>query len=399
MNNVLVKGDKVIWMIAIIFSIASLLVIYSSTEALAYKNKTLTETYLLKQLVVMILGLGLLFVAHSIRFDYYSRLGQIMLAIAIPLLLATFFFGTSINSATRTLEFNLPGYGPVSLQPFDLAKLALMLYLARFLSKSNLQEMRAKEFFVKAGIPVLLVAGFIVRSNFSTAAMIFLVSFIFLFIGKARMLHIFKLGGVAISAFVFVLIIDSALIPAVSPDATFRLMPRATTWMNRLESFTETSENKEVNPQVLHSKIAIAQGGLLGKMPGKSTQRIFLPLAFNDYAYAIIVEEYGLVGGTLVVMLFMILLFRSIKIARKCRSQFGSYLAVGLSLMMVTQALLNMAVAVNLFPITGQPLPFLSMGGTSFWFSCITIGIILSVSRSVNIEYEPGNEIEEYATA
>lgn len=399
MKNDLVKGDRVIWMIAIIFSIASLLVIYSSTEALAYKKDILADVFLFKQMVIMILGLGLLYIAHRIRFSYYSRLGQIMLAITIPLLIATFFFGSSINDATRTLEFDLPGLGSVSLQPFDLAKLALILYLARFLSKSNLHEMRAREFFIKAGIPVLLVTAFIVRSNLSTAALIFMVSTLFLFIGQTKILHLFKLTGVIISAFILVLLIDSSIIPNVSPDSKFRLMPRAQTWSNRIASFAEKSEEKEENPQVLHSKIAIAQGGLLGKMPGKSTQRIFLPLAFNDYAYAIIFEEYGLVGGTVTLLLFMILLFRSIKIARMCKSRFGSFLAVGLSLMMVTQALLNMAVAVNLIPITGQPLPFLSMGGTSFWFSCLTIGIILSVSRSVNIEYEPGNEKVEYATA
>ncbi|MBE0637743.1 MAG: FtsW/RodA/SpoVE family cell cycle protein [Bacteroidales bacterium] len=399
MNRFAVKGDKVIWMIAIIFSIASLLVIYSSTEALAYQKKTLTEVYLFKQVIIMILGLGLLFITHHVRFTYYSRIGQIMLAISIPLLIATFFIGSELNSATRTLKVNLPGIGSLSLQPFDLAKLALILYIARFLAKSDLREMQIKEFFLKIGLPILLVTGFIVRSNFSTSAMIFMVSMVFLYIGKAKLAYLLKLVGVVIAGFLMILMIDF-LIPKVSPSTEFRFLPRAPTWGNRLLSFAGGEDTtEEINPQVLHSKIAVAQGGLLGKMPGKSTQRNFLPLAFNDYVYAIIVEEYGLIGGVTVVMLFMILLFRSIKIARKCKARFGSFLVVGISLMMVTQALLNMAVAVNLMPITGQPLPFLSMGGTSFWFSCIGIGIILSVSRSIDIEDEPETEHLIHATA
>lgn len=390
MNRIAVKGDKVIWMIAIIFSIASLLIIYSSTEALAYKNKTLTEVYLFKQVIIMFLGLGLLFIAHHVRFTYYSRIGQILLALSIPLLIATLFIAPSINDATRNIFVNLPVTGRLSFQPSDIAKLALVMYIARFLAKNNLQEMDFKEFFLKMGLPIFVVTVLIVRSNFSTAAILFMVCFIFLFIGKVKGTHLTKLVTIAVVGFVMLLLVGK-FVPGV--------FPRAETWLNRLEGFFVKAENAEPNVQVLHSKIAIAQGGLIGKMPGKSTQRNFLPLAYNDYVYAIIVEEYGLIGGVTVTMLFMILLFRSIKIARKCKAKFGSFLVVGISLMMVTQALLNMAVAVNLMPITGQPLPFLSMGGTSFWFSCFGIGIILSVSRSVDLEEEPETEEMIHATA
>lgn len=390
MNRIAVKGDKVIWMIAIIFSIASLLIIYSSTEALAYKNKTLTEVYLFKQVIIMLLGLGLLFIAHHVRFTYYSRIGQILLALSIPLLVATLFLAPSVNDATRNIFVNLPVAGKLSFQPSDIAKLALVMYIARFLAKNNLQEMDFKEFFLKMGLPIFVVTVLIVRSNFSTAAILFMVCFIFLFIGKVKREHLTKLVTIAVVGFVMLLLVGK-FVPGV--------FPRAETWLNRLEGFFVKAENAEPNVQVLHSKIAIAQGGLIGKMPGKSTQRNFLPLAYNDYVYAIIVEEYGLIGGVTVTMLFMILLFRSIKIARRCKARFGSFLVVGISLMMVTQALLNMAVAVNLMPITGQPLPFLSMGGTSFWFSCFGIGIILSVSRSVDLEEEPETEEMIHATA
>lgn len=383
MNRIAIKGDKVIWMIAIFFSIASLLIIYSSTEALAYKNKTLTEVYLFKQVIIMFLGLGLLFIAHHVRFTYYSRIGQILLALSIPLLIATLFIAPSVNDATRNIYVNLPITGRLSFQPSDVAKLALVMYIARFLAKNNLAEMEFKEFLVKIGVPVFAITILIVRSNFSTAAILFMVSIVFLYIGKVKMAHLSKLVMIAVVGFGLLLFVGK-FVPG--------LFPRAETWSNRLEGFFEKTDSNEPNVQVLHSKIAIAQGGLVGKMPGKSTQRNFLPLAFNDYVYAVIVEEYGLIGGVTVVLLFMILLFRSIKIARKCKARFGSFLVVGISLMMVTQALLNMAVAVNLMPITGQPLPFLSMGGTSFWFSCFGIGIILSVSSSVDLEEEPETE-------
>lgn len=386
MNRLTIKGDKVIWMIAILFSIASLLIVYSSTVTLANKQRTMTESYLFEQLIIMLLGLGMLFIAHNLRFTWYSRIGQILFALAVPLLIMTFFMAPDVNNAQRNLWLNLPVAGRLSFQPSDIAKLALMMYIARFLAKYNHREMEFKEFFIKMGLPLFLVTALILRSNFSTAAILFMVSILFLIIGQVKFKYVGKLVLIALTAFLLLLAIGRFV-----PE----LFPRAGTWVARIEGFFMTGENEEPNIQVKHAQYAIAQGGLIGKMPGKSTQRNFLPYAYNDYVYAIIVEEYGLVGGTTVVMLFMILLFRSIKIARRCRSKFGSFLVVGISLLMVWQALLNMAVAVNIMPITGQPLPFLSKGGTSFWFSCIGIGIILSVSRSVDLEPEPGFETEK----
>ncbi|MGB4122705.1 MAG: FtsW/RodA/SpoVE family cell cycle protein, partial [Bacteroidales bacterium] len=204
-------------------------------------------------------------------------------------------------------------------------------------------------------------------------------SIVFLFIGKVKIKHLSYLILIAVAGLGMII-----LIGLIKPE----VFPRAKTWVNRVSAFSMSSEKEEPNVQIVHSEIAIAQGGLFGKMPGKSTQRIFLPLAFSDYVYAIIIEEYGLVGGFTVLLLFTALLFRSIKIARRCQMKFGGFLVVGISLMLVCQALFNMLVAVNLAPVTGQPLPFLSMGGTSFWFSCISIGIILSVSRSLELDYK-----------
>lgn len=374
-----IKGDKVIWTIAIVLSIASLLLVYSSTELLAARQKTFAEYFLTKQTFIVISGLFMLYLAHLIKFVYYSRLGQILFIITIPLLILTLFVAPDINNAQRSIRLNIPMAGTISFQPFDLAKISLMLYLARFLSKFNNDTLTFKKFFWYMGAPLLLVSGLILRSNFSTAAMLFMVCFLMLIIGNVRINYLFKLMGIAVAGFLVLLIIGR-FYPEV--------LPRAGVWVNRIESYLAPHESqdeevlKEVNPQVLHSKIAIAEGGLFGKMPGKSTQRIFLPEVHNDFIYAIVVEEYGLIGGMVVLLLFVILMFRTIRVARRCDSPFGTYLALGFGFLIVWQALINMAVAVHIMPVTGQPLPFLSMGGTAFWYTCISVGIILSVSRS-----------------
>ncbi|HNV50658.1 MAG TPA: FtsW/RodA/SpoVE family cell cycle protein [Bacteroidales bacterium] len=379
MNKTIIKGDKVIWMITLFFAITSLLVVYSSTETLAFQNKTTTERLLLKQAIVMLCGIGLLYFAHTLKYVYYSRISQFLMILAGAFLLMTFFVAPEINNAQRSLRFTLPIVGQISFQPSDLAKLAMMIFIARFLSKNNTQKMGFKEMFLKIGLPLFIITLLIIRSNFSTAFLLFGVSIVFLFIGKVKIKHLSYLILIAVAGLGMII-----LIGLIKPE----VFPRAKTWVNRVSAFSMSSEKEEPNVQIVHSEIAIAQGGLFGKMPGKSTQRIFLPLAFSDYVYAIIIEEYGLVGGFTVLLLFTALLFRSIKIARRCQMKFGGFLVVGISLMLVCQALFNMLVAVNLAPVTGQPLPFLSMGGTSFWFSCISIGIILSVSRSLELDYK-----------
>jgi cell division protein FtsW len=380
-----IKGDKVIWIVAVLLSVLSLLVVYSSTGSLAYREQGgNTEYYLFKQFIIVALGFGLMYVTSLMHFKYFSRLAQFLLFLSIPLLIITMFFGPEINGANRLLW--IPGTG-LTFQTSDLAKLALIMYIARFLAKKQERIKDLKSGFLFIIIPVIIVCALILPGNFSTAALLFVTSLILLFIGRANSLHLLTLVGIGIIS-VGILYFAGKSYP--------ELIPRSTTWVNRLDQFFYPDEDQVY--QVEQSKIAVATGGVLGKMPGNSTQRNFLPHPYSDFVFAIIIEEYGLVGGIVVILLYLILMFRSMKIARNCPMRFGSFLVVGISFIMVFQALINMGVAVNLLPVTGQTLPFISMGGTSFWFTSIGIGMILSVSRTVN-EQQVKQENLQYATA
>lgn len=360
-------GDRVIWAVVLILSIISILAVYSSIVTLAYKYREgNTEYFLFKHGLILLVGFGLMYMAHNLPYKYYSRAAQVAILAAIPLLMITLILGANINEASRWLVI------PVINQTFqtsDLAKLALIMYVARVLSKKQENIKDFKDAFLPVILPILLVCGLILPANFSTAAILFTTSVIILFIGRIKLIHIFGLlfiGLVFLATFVFI---------AYNSEDSGRLG----TWKNRIENFVE-GESSE-NYQAEQSKIAIATGEIFGKRPGGSTQRNFLPHPYSDFIYAIIVEEYGLIGGIGIVFLYLILLYRGIRIAIKCPRTFGSLLAIGLCISLVFQALINMAVAVNLLPVTGQPLPMVSMGGTSIWFTCIAIGIILSVSR------------------
>jgi len=361
------KGDKVIWAVVLLLSILSLLAVYSSIVTLAYKyHGGDTFYYLFKHGMMLLIGFGFMLLVHRLNFKYYSRISQIALYVSAPLLLLTLSFGANINDASRWLVI------PVINQTFqtsDLAKLALIIYLARELSKRQEQIKDFKTAFVPIMIPVLLICGLILPANFSTAAMLFTTSLIVMFIGRISLKYIFSLIGIGLGALMLMLLIAKA-----KPE----LLPRMDTWVKRIESFS--SGEREGNYQADQAKIAIATGGVFGKGPGGSTQRNFLPHPYSDFIYAIIIEEYGLIGGVAVIILYLILFFRGIRTAQKSEKTFGALLAIGLSFSLVFQAMINMAVAVNLFPVTGQPLPLVSMGGTSIWFTCLAIGIILSVS-------------------
>ena len=386
-----IKGDKVIWTIAILLSVLSLLVVYSSTGTLAYKMQGgNTEYYLFKQFIIVVMGFGLMYVTHLIHFKYFSRLAQFLFFLSIPLLLITMFFGPEINSANRLLW--IPGTG-LTFQPSDLAKLALLMYIARFLAKNQDQIKNFKSGFLFIIVPIIIICALILPGNFSTAAIIFVTSLILLFIGRANFYHIISLVGIGIIS-VGILYFIGKSIPDASKEN--KLLKRTTTWVNRIDNFFDPDEDQVY--QVEQSKIAVATGGLIGKMPGNSTQRNFLPHPYSDFVYAIIIEEYGIIGGFVVILLYLILLFRSMKIARRCPMKFGSFLVIGISFMMVFQALINMGVAVNILPVTGQTLPFISMGGTSFWFTSIGIGMILSVSRNLDTQ-QIETENLQYATA
>jgi cell division protein FtsW len=364
------KGDRVIWIIVIVLSIFSLLAVYSSTGSLAYRYQGgNTAYYFLKQLGFLLAGLGIIFITHLIPYKVYSPISQLLLLISIPLLAVTLLFGTSLNQAARWLA--IPGLG-ITIQTSDFAKIALIMYVARLLSVKQNDIKDFKTTFLPLIIPIILVCLLILPANFSTAALLGLTCWVLLYIGRVNLKYLMGFTGIG------VLVLGVGIFILLETNAG----GRAKTWKNRIENFT-SGENSD-NYQAVQSKIAIASGGLIGKGPGNSTQRNFLPHPYSDFIYAIIVEEYGLVGGVFILLLYLILLYRTGVIVKKAQRTFPAFLAIGLTLILVLQALVNMAVAVNLFPVTGQPLPLVSMGGTSLLFTSAAFGILLSISRSQN---------------
>jgi len=380
-----IRGDKVIWAVVILLSIFSLLTVYSSTGTLAYKYQSgNTEYYMLKHLIILLFGFLIMYFTHLIKFTYFSRIFQIALYIAVPLLVLTLFVGLDLNEAKRVLPlpFNL------TFQTSDLAKLTLIMYLARLLSKKQDSIKDFKSAFLPMMIPVIIICGLILPANFSTSAMLFATSLVIMFIGRVSLKYIFSMIGIGVVSFTLLLLLASAY-----PD----LLPRANTWGARLTAFTDKENiDSDKNYQVEQAKIAIASGGVLGKFPGNSTQRNFLPHPYSDFIFAIFVEEYGLLGGAFLVLLYLILLFRVVRIVTKIPRNFGAFMTMGVGFSLVFQAMINMAVAVNLIPVTGQPLPLISMGGTSIWFTSIALGIILSVSKEIDTKPE---NIEDYVAA
>lgn len=376
------KGDKVIWMIVVLLSLLSLLAVYSSIVTLAYKHhEGDTEYYLFKHGKIILLGMILMYFTHRIRYTYFSRISQILLILSLPLLLYTLAGGTNLNNADRWIA--IPGTG-LTFQTSDFAKLALIMYLGRVLSQNQNELKDFKKVLIKIMAPVAVVCLLILPANFSTSALLFTTSCILMFIGGVSLKHIGKVAGIAAAGFALLILLGAAF-----PKA----LPRLDTWKNRIVNFVTGNEaaNDDKNFQSNQAKIAIATGGVTGKGAGNSTQRNFLPHPYSDFIYAIVIEEYGsIIGGVGIILLYLILLFRGIKVATKSKKTFGALLAFGLSFQLVFQGMINMAVAVNLFPVTGQPLPFLSMGGTSLLFSSIAVGVILSVSR----ETETGEDAQ-----
>jgi len=377
-----IKGDKVIWVVVVLLSIVSLLAVYSSSGMLAFRKQGgNTEYYLYKQFFLLLFGFGLMYITHLIKYTYFSRISQIGLVIAIGLLIYTMIHAESINNSRRWDEI----FG-ISYQSSDIVKLFLIMYLARALSKKQDKVQNFKSGFLPVILPVILVCALILRDNFSTAAILFVTCLILMFIGRINIWYILSVIGLGIVAVALIFVLAKTF-----PD----VFPRGDTWVHRIETFFNGEKaSKDAVYQVTQSKIAIASGGLLGKSPGKSTQKNFLPHPESDFIYAIIIEEYGIAGGGFVVLLYCILFFRVVRITMKCQGSFGAFLTIGIGFSLVFQALINMAVTVNLFPVTGQTLPLISMGGTSIWLTSIAIGIILSVSRHTEIETQDGTEVE-----
>lgn len=370
-----IKGDRTIWIVVILLSIFSVLAVYSSTGTLAYKyQQGNTEYYLFKHFFILFVGLLLMYVAHNVKYTYYSRVSQLLIWIAVPLLIITLFMGTTLNQAPRWLTLPVVG---ITFQTSDLAKLALIMFVARLLSKKQGQIKDLKSSFLPIIFPVVLVCGLILPANLSTAAVLFMTSLCLMFIGRVKMKYLLSLMGIGVLG-LGLMVMLLMLTPSQG---------RLATWKSRVENFM--SGETEGNYQVEQSKIAIARGGWVGVGPGNSTQRNFLPHPYSDFIFAIIIEEYGLLGATLIILLYLILLFRTIRIVSKSPGTFGTLLAMGCCFSLVFQAMINMAVAVNLFPVTGLALPLVSMGGTSILFTSVALGIILSVSKSVAQEEGP----------
>jgi len=352
------QGDKVIWAVVFALSLISILVVYSSIGTLAYKRTQSPESFLLKHTLTVFIGLAAMWFAHQIDYRYYSKLSKFALWISIPLLIYTFTNGVSLNDAARWIHIPIIG----SFQPSDFASLALIVNLASMLSKSqqNIDDIK------QSLIPILfwsgMICGLIALTNLSTAVLLLITCMLIMFIGRVPTKYLAML--------IFVGVLFGAL--------AIKFGVRGETAKHRIESFINGSE---LPFQAKHARIAVATGGVVGKGPGNSDQRNILPHPYSDFVYAIVIEEYGMIGGIVVLVLYLILLHRGMKAAYNSERAFGGLLSAGLSFDLVCQAMVNMGVVVGLGPITGQPLPLVSMGGTSMVFTGLSIGIILSVSR------------------
>jgi cell division protein FtsW len=368
-------GDRPIWTMVLLLALWSILLVYSSVVTLAYKYHGGNAIfYVFKHALFVGTGFGLIYIIHRINYRYFSRIAQLLIWIVIPLLALTLLLGVNVNNASRWLTIPFINQ---SFQTSDLAKLALIMFVARTLAqkKDDLKDFSGT--FVPMMGVVLLVIGLILPANLSTAVVLLATSLLLMFMAGVKVKHLLTLVPLAISAIAIIIILAKT-----SPD----FFPRFETWNNRIENFISGEGNSDGNYQTDQAKIAIATGGFMGKGPGNSTQRNFLPSSYSDFIYAIIVEEYGFLGGLVIILLYMALLYRSLRIVQQVKGSFAAYLVLGLSFSLVIQGMINMGVNVGLLPVTGQTLPLISNGGTSFWFTSISLGIILSVSRSIQEE-------------
>jgi len=357
------KGDRGIWLVIIILMLISTLAVYSSTSALAFRLQDgNTEYYLLKHLMLLVAGFTVMFFVHRMNYRWFGRISNFLLLLSIALLTYTLFQGqeSKINEASRWITI----LGQ-SFQPSDLAKFSLMIYLAKALTQRQETIKSFYKSFVPTIAPVLLICGLIAPYNLSTALLIFITSIVLMYIAGIQLRQIL---GFFVIGFIGVFIL-------------FMTVDRAATWNTRLADYRERlfNDNYEPNYQTVQSNIAIASGGFLGNGAGKSVQRNFLPQPYSDFVYAIIIEEYGFLGGLVVLALYLILLIRSVAIVTISKT-FGALLSAAFSFLIVIQALINMGVTVGLLPVTGLPLPLISMGGTSILFTAVSLGIIINIS-------------------
>jgi cell division protein FtsW len=364
------QGDKVIWAVVFALSMISILVVYSSVGTLPFKRSTTAEAYLIKHTLMVFLGLTAMWLAHKVDYRYYSKISRLALWVSVPLLIYTYTNGVTINDAARWIA--LPFVG--SFQPSDFASTALIINLASMLSKKQQNIDDIKESLIPLLIWCGVICGLIALTNISTAVLLFATCMLVMFIGRVPLKYLAML----------------VLVGALAGAVALQFGVRKTTMMHRIEAFTKG----DLPFQAQQGRIAIATGGLFGKGPGNSEQRNILPHPYSDFVYAIVIEEYGLVGGGIVLVLYLLLLHRGMKAAYNSERAFGGLLSAGLAFDLVCQAMVNMGVVVGLGPITGQPLPLISMGGTAMVFTGLSVGIILSVSRGEKDESYDQQETE-----
>jgi cell division protein FtsW len=348
-----------------------------------------TSFYLFKQIIFTLIGLLVVFGLHRVNYTVFSRVATILFILSVPLLIYTLFFGAKINEGSRWIKLPIIN---LTIQSSDVAKLALFMYLSKVLSKKQEVIKDFKKGFLPVIIPVFIICGLIMPANLSNALLTGATSLLLLFIGRVSFKHILLTIGVAMIPIVIIISVAVAThnanqgsIDSEKPiiAESLKSWGRFGTWVNRVQDFMYAKDN-DVPYQVQQANIAIANGGIfVGLGPGNSQQRNFLPQAYNDFIYAVIIEEYGLLGGAFIIFIYLVFLFRCIRIFRKCPYAFGAFLALGLSFTLIIQAVANMAVNVAIVPVTGVTLPLLSMGGSSFIFTCCSIGLILSVARNV----------------
>lgn len=375
--NKYLKGDPVIWFIVFVLSVYGILAVYSSTGTLAYVERSgNTEYYLIKHVALLIFGLFTMWLTHMVNIQYFSRISQIMLWISIPLLIYTMLFGVTINDATRWVA--LPGIG-LTVQTSDFAKVALIIYVARFMAKRQGEVHNFKKTLIPILGIILLICILIFPEDFSTSAVLFMTSMLVLFIGRIPLKQLGVLVGIG------VLVFGGLFAYVWNTDVEFG---RIATMKSRIETFIDGGKDGS-NFQSNQAKIAVARGGFVGEGPGNSRQKNILPSPFADFIYAIIIEEYGsILGGLALIILYLLLLYRTFRIVLKTENSLAALMSIGLAFSLVVQAFINMGVAVNILPVTGLALPIVSRGGTSILFTSIAFGIILSASRTIHQERE-----------
>jgi len=382
------KGDKFIWGIVILLSLISILVVYSATGSLAYKKyHGNTEFFLFKQVAFSCVGLLVIYFLHQVNYGFFSKVATVAIITAVPLLIYTWLFGAKINEGSRWIQIPIIN---LTIQTSDFARLALFMYLAKVLSKKQDVIKDFKKGFLPTVLPVLLICGFIFPANLSNALLTGATSLLIMYIGRISIKHILLTIGIALIP--IALIVSVAIItyngnqaetekPAMAEK--LKSFGRFGTWVKRVQDF-KYADNSNTPYQSQQANIAIASGSILfGVGPGNSIASNYLPQAYNDFIFAIIIEEYGLLGGAFILFIYILFLYRCIRIFRKFPYAFGAFLAIGLSFTLVIQALANMAVSVGIVPVTGVTLPLVSMGGSSYLFTCASIGIILSVGRNM----------------